>query len=96
MASVQHLPTVENRSRQKTVQAILEAAAPYLPAPGRDEAAAVSDEQLHTLSADEKSGMLFYLTGFLAKSPEFQDALTRAYNAQMRSRARQEATHGND
>ena len=51
----------------------------------------ITDEQLHELNADEKSGMLFYLAGFLAKSEEFQDALTRAYAAQMRSRARTEA-----
>ena len=50
----------------------------------------VSDEQLHALDQDEKAGMLFFLTGFLGKSEEFQDALTRAYNAQMRSRARME------
>ena len=54
---------------------------------GEMSATQVTDDQLHELNADEKSGMLFYLTGFLSKSPDFQDALTRAYDTQMRSRA---------
>jgi hypothetical protein len=48
----------------------------------------VSDDQMHALDQDEKSGMLFYLIGYLAKSDEFQVALVAAYNAQMRARAR--------
>lgn len=46
----------------------------------------ISTEQLQELDADEKAGMLFYLTGFLGKSQEFQDALARAYAAQIRTR----------
>jgi hypothetical protein len=48
----------------------------------------VSDDQMHALDQDEKSGMLFFLSGYLSKSDEFQKALTAAYNAQVRSRAR--------
>ena len=48
----------------------------------------ITNEQLHGLDADERAGMLFYLTGFLGKSSEFQEALTAAYAAQMRMRDR--------
>lgn len=37
LAAIQHLPTVENRSRRRTVEAILNAAAPFLMASAWDE-----------------------------------------------------------
>lgn len=52
------------------------------------EALTITENKLHALDPDEKAGMLFFLVGFLQGSEEFQDALTRAYNAQMRSRER--------
>jgi hypothetical protein len=61
----------------------------------RTEAAPqISMEQLQELDYNEQRAMLFYLTGYLEKSQEFQDALTRAYNAEMRCRARVAARRG--
>lgn len=48
----------------------------------------ISIKQILELGADETAGMLLYLTGYLGKSAEFQDALARAYAAEMRMRAR--------
>lgn len=45
-------------------------------------------EQLRELGADGQSSILCYLTGYLAKSAEFQSALTSAYNAELRMRTR--------
>lgn len=46
----------------------------------------ISLEQLQKLDYNEQRAMLFYLTGYLETSEEFQDALTRAYDAEMRMR----------
>lgn len=48
----------------------------------------VSLEQLQDMNRDEQSSMLFYLTGYLKKSAEFQDAMGAAYAAHLRSLAR--------
>lgn len=51
----------------------------------------VTTEQLQALDYNEQRAILFYLTGFLEKSSEFQNALSRAYAAEMRMRVITEA-----
>ena len=50
-----------------------------------------SFEQLQALDEHGKTAVLFYLAGRLSKSAEFQEALTAAYNDEMRFRARVES-----
>lgn len=45
-------------------------------------------EDLQALDRDEQAGMLFYLSGYMEKSPKFQEALAAAYAAQLESRKR--------
>ena len=55
LKAIGHLPTVANESRRKTVQAILEAAAPHLMAAAWEEGGRAAIEREHAYGADEKA-----------------------------------------